>query len=225
MRYYKPTTQEEFLAKVEEIMTSEDFPYDNLSKKIRKDLSKINFDFENVTRFDETKGYVDGKYPVGYREIAPGFHIYFVNAGGDWEWPICFIFYLGSKGKLRAYIPEDGNAWNKEEKCAYGSDEKGDGDTDRDAEISEEKMTVEILGHILLENGEGVLPVEKDMFCCREMENQIKHQCEQHPNIFDCPDHLFRYSENHKVYGIIIHDGSGSFIVINYCPFCGKKLK
>jgi hypothetical protein len=223
MRYYKPTTQEEFLTKIEKLMTSEDFPYDNLSQKIRKDLSKVRFDFENVTCFGDKQGF--STYPVGHREIAPGFHIYFVNAGGDWEWPICFIFYLGSKGKLRAYIPEDGNAWNKEEKCVYGSDEKGDGDTAHDDEISEEKMVVEILSHILLEDSEGVLPVEKDVFCCREMENRVAYRCSQHPNPFDCPDNLIFRSKNKKEYGIIVHDGGLSYIVINYCPFCGKRLK
>ncbi|MFA5366700.1 MAG: hypothetical protein WC333_02350 [Dehalococcoidia bacterium] len=224
MRYYKPTTQEEFLAKIEKLMTSDDFPYDNLSDKIQKDLSKVQFDFENYTYFGKNEGF--STYPVGYREIAPGFHIYFVNAGGDWEWPICFIFYLGRKDKLRAYIPEDGNAWNKEKKVAYGSDDNEDsGNTDHDDEISEEKMITEILGHILPENSEGVHLVEKDVYCCHDMERHIAHRCEQHPNGFDCPDNLIFRSENKKEYGIIIHDGGHSYIVINYCPFCGKSLK
>jgi hypothetical protein len=56
---------------------------------------------------------------------------------------------------LRAYIPEDGNAWNKKEKCAYGSENTyqettdTDGDYERiEKEISEERMIEEILNHI-----------------------------------------------------------------------------
>jgi hypothetical protein len=116
---------------------------------IQRDLNKVQFDWENYTRFDTIKGF--STYPVGYREVAPGFHIFFVNAGGDWEWPVCFIFYWGYEKRIRAYIPEDGNAYNKKEKTAYGSDSNEEsGDENHDSEISEEKMTAEIINHIKL---------------------------------------------------------------------------
>jgi hypothetical protein len=100
------------------------------------------------------KGY--SMYPVGYKELKSGFHIFFVNSGGDWEFPICFIFYWGDN-KLRAYIPQDGNSWNKKAKCAYGSEddmfeifEKDEYDHDKFAkDINESKMTEEILKHII----------------------------------------------------------------------------
>lgn len=144
-RFYTEISKEEFLNKVQKIMENEEYPYE-MPKHLLKDLGKVNFDFENWTSFDEDGGF--GNYPVGYQEIAPNFHVFFANAGGDWEYPICWIFYWGDK-KMRAYIPEDGNAWNKKEKCAYGSDENPKEDNESyDKEVSEEKMIAEILQHI-----------------------------------------------------------------------------
>ena len=60
--------------------------------------------------------------------------------------------------------------------------------------------------------------------CCIDMENYIKHNCDIHEDIFDCPDTLIFYDKKFDEYGIIIHDGSKSYIVINHCPWCGKEL-
>jgi len=165
-RYYTEIKKEEFLEKIKTIMPTyediealeeqgknadfEEFPY-NLgyqpgTKAIEKDLQKVDFDFENYTSF-ESESYAD--YPVGYRELKHGFHTFFVNAGGDWEFPICFVLYWGDK-KLRAYIPKDGNAWNKKEKCAYGSDSLEKSDEEIQKEVSEEKIIADIIKHITL---------------------------------------------------------------------------
>ncbi len=147
MRYYSETTKEHFLSKVQKLMGNEEFPFEQ-NDRLFKDLKKVQFDYENCTDFNCRTNYAT--YPVGYREIAPGFHAFFVNAGGDWEHPICYIYYWGQK-MLRAYIPENGNAWNKKEKCAYGSDsDENSGDADHESEISEELMVAEILEHIKL---------------------------------------------------------------------------
>lgn len=42
--------------------------------------------------------------------------------------------------------------------------------------------------------------------------------------MYDCPDALMIYSPEFDEYGIIIHDGGTSSILIKFCPFCGKKL-
>ena len=166
-RFYTEITKEDFLEKIKVIMpTDEDiekleekeifleaFPYNigyqTGTKDIAKDLSKVNFDFENYTSFEYQENY--SNYPVGYMELKSGFHTFFVNAGGDWEFPICFVLYWGNK-KLRAYIPKDGNAWNKKEKCAYGSEDNPTNKTDEqmEQEVSEEKMITEIIKHITL---------------------------------------------------------------------------
>lgn len=38
------------------------------------------------------------------------------------------------------------------------------------------------------------------------------------------PNKIIKYSDKFDEYGIIIHDGGNSSIIINYCPWCGKKL-
>lgn len=41
---------------------------------------------------------------------------------------------------------------------------------------------------------------------------------------FDDPDILIFYTDVFDEYGIIIHDGGSSYLIINFCPWCGKKL-
>jgi hypothetical protein len=56
------------------------------------------------------------------------------------------------------------------------------------------------------------------------MTDNLDHQCEQHPNPFDCADSLIYYSPRYDEYGIIIHDGGSSYMAIDYCPWCGSRL-
>lgn len=60
--------------------------------------------------------------------------------------------------------------------------------------------------------------------CCRDMCNALAESCEQHPDRFDCPDCLIHHSKSKGEYGIIIHDGGGSYRSIRHCPWCGEKL-
>ena len=151
MRYYTEISKEEFLNKVKEVMENDEFPYE-VSKSIDKDLSKINFSWENYTSFEDKQGFCN--YPIGYKEMKSDFHVFFAAAGGDWEIPVCYIFYWGD-GELRAYIPKDGNLWNKKEKCAYGSEDEEPMDDDDDQneiiekEYSEEKLYADILARII----------------------------------------------------------------------------
>jgi len=150
-RFYTEISKKEFLTKVKNLMFDDEendngYPWE-MPQAIEKDLSKVNFDWENFTSFDTKEGFAN--YPVGYREIARGFHIFFAQAGGDWEFPVCFIFYWET-GKLRAYIPKDGNVWNAKTKSAYGNDDR----INREDQykfmkiINEDKMIIEILKHI-----------------------------------------------------------------------------
>lgn len=150
MRYYTEISKENFLKEVQEVMDNEEFPYE-VSKSIEKDLSKVNFDWENYTCWGDTEGC---GYPTGYKELEPEFHIYLAAAGGDWEHPVCYIFYWGD-GELRAYIPKDGNVWNKKENCAYGSEHNAveidwAAITDQiNKEFSEEKLYADIKRRII----------------------------------------------------------------------------
>lgn len=64
----------------------------------------------------------------------------------------------------------------------------------------------------------------KAKHCCLKMRKAVNFSCDIHKNIYDCPDALIIYSPKFDEYGIIIHDGGTSNILIKFCPFCGKKL-
>ncbi len=60
--------------------------------------------------------------------------------------------------------------------------------------------------------------------CCERMDQAVHYRCPNHPNPFECPDNLVCYSEEREEYGLIVHDGSESYVVIEFCPWCGKHL-
>jgi hypothetical protein len=60
--------------------------------------------------------------------------------------------------------------------------------------------------------------------CCNMMADNVNRTCKLHPERHDCPDCLIDYWPSSGTYGIIIHDGGSSVIVIAYCPWCGTKL-
>jgi len=60
--------------------------------------------------------------------------------------------------------------------------------------------------------------------CCEMMRSNVESTCEQHPDRYACPDALVDYWPKSRTYGLMIHDGGPSMIVIAYCPWCGVKL-
>ena len=49
--------------------------------------------------------------------------------------------------------------------------------------------------------------------CCQSMEYYLSNE-----------DNIVDYWNKYDEYGIPVHDGGTSMIVIEYCPWCGKKL-
>lgn len=103
-----------------------DVVYSNI---VRKDLSEVNVCFENVEYFgtEDSYNHLPGlKELDGYEMIGSGENsipILWCAGGGDWELPLVFVLYLDKEGKVRGYIPSDGNAYNHEDKAAYGNNE------------------------------------------------------------------------------------------------------
>ncbi|PWF64368.1 hypothetical protein CBX96_04235 [Shewanella sp. BC20] len=60
--------------------------------------------------------------------------------------------------------------------------------------------------------------------CCRDMEDAITLDCDQHIDVLECPDVLVSYIPKFDEYGLIIHDGGSSSLEIRFCPWCGSKL-
>lgn len=61
-------------------------------------------------------------------------------------------------------------------------------------------------------------------FCCTELKEAVERSCSDHPDIYECPDHLISYTPRFDEYGIIIHDGGSSSVSISFCPWCGARL-
>lgn len=87
------------------------------------ECSAISFDFENFTADPDEPFNMPG-YEVGYGVLPSGIPVLWCAAGGDWEMPIAFCLYIGEDGEIHAYIPRDGNAFNKHTNKAFGNDEE-----------------------------------------------------------------------------------------------------
>lgn len=65
---------------------------------------------------------------------------------------------------------------------------------------------------------------KKDKFCCNIMEQHILLSFGKNGEIkYDEVDVVMNKWPN-GTYGIPIHDGGTSLIVINFCPWCGMQL-
>jgi len=64
----------------------------------------------------------------------------------------------------------------------------------------------------------------KDMakHCCDRMDYDLNQTCDIHESRYDCPDALIDFRDGG--YGLIIHDGGSSSIVIGFCPWCGSEF-
>lgn len=123
------------------------------SKTVRKDLSTVSVCFENMEPFgtEDSYNHLPGLRDLGgYEMVGSGenaFPILWCAGGGDWELPLVFVLYLDKEGKVRGYIPSDGNAYNHEDKAAYGNNENDPLYSDNDPRymFDVEKMRADII--------------------------------------------------------------------------------
>lgn len=62
-------------------------------------------------------------------------------------------------------------------------------------------------------------------FCCEDMDYHVNFKCDIHEDPFECPGKIIVFDTKDNDYGLIIHDGGSSSIGIDFCPWCGSKLK
>ncbi len=61
--------------------------------------------------------------------------------------------------------------------------------------------------------------------CCTQMTNALENDCAEHADDpFACPDMLIAYSAVFDEYGLVVHDGGASTVLIGHCPWCGTRL-
>jgi hypothetical protein len=60
--------------------------------------------------------------------------------------------------------------------------------------------------------------------CCDQMTAAVRFTCQTHPDPFACPDALLHYADRFDEYGLLVHDGGASSILIRFCPWCSLEL-
>ena len=60
-------------------------------------------------------------------------------------------------------------------------------------------------------------------YACVHLAYFVTRRCQEHPDLFDCPDAIVLYLPEVDEYSIPIRDGKGgSLVPILHCPWCGK---
>jgi hypothetical protein len=72
--------------------------------------------------------------------------------GGDWEYPVSVIIYIGSDDKYRVYIPKQGNTFNTLNNAAFGNDLEGK-DLERLRELGFDVKTPDDIGQLIESDG------------------------------------------------------------------------
>lgn len=67
-------------------------------------------------------------------------------------------------------------------------------------------------------------PTRSIQHCCASMVDALYFECREHTDPFACADALLVYNEILNEYGLIIHDGTASYVLIDRCPWCGTHL-
>lgn len=60
--------------------------------------------------------------------------------------------------------------------------------------------------------------------CCATMRAALAFACDQHADPFECADALIVYNEIFDEYGLPVHDGGASYVLISHCPWCATRL-
>lgn len=67
-------------------------------------------------------------------------------------------------------------------------------------------------------------PSDEVKLCCEAMASALAFDCDQHEDPFACADTLVVYNEVLDEYGLPVHDGGLSYVLIAYCPWCAARL-
>jgi hypothetical protein len=67
-------------------------------------------------------------------------------------------------------------------------------------------------------------PTRNIRHCCASMVDALRFDCAEHSDPFECRDALLIYNDVMDEYGLIIHDGGASYVLIDRCPWCGTRL-
>lgn len=114
-RYFETISEKELKEKIDSLIGDDRYSFFHNLKL------KIEVDFENTYYTKEDYDFS----MVGINTLSNGLTYCGVMAFGDWELPVFFILYWDGK-KIQAYVPTNGNVFNRTTKQAYGNDEDAD---------------------------------------------------------------------------------------------------
>ena len=66
--------------------------------------------------------------------------------------------------------------------------------------------------------------VDVSQYPCVHIAYQTNWRCPNHPNPWECPSVILIHVEAFNEYGIPFRDGTGMYVKIDACPWCGKVL-
>lgn len=119
----RDTSREDFLSALNDLTEKADAEeMSSIADALSEDLknSGVEFDTENCT-CDPKEHFDMPGFFVGLDALPGGTPIMWFSAGGDWESPLAFFIYLGIDNKIHAYVPREGNCFNKEKGAAFGN--------------------------------------------------------------------------------------------------------
>lgn len=119
----RDASREDFLSALNDLTEKADAEeMSSIADALSEDLnnSGIEFSTENCT-CDPKEPFDMPGFFVGLDALPSGTPIMWLGAGGDWEQPIAFCIYLGEDNKIHAYVPTEGNCFNKEKGAAFGN--------------------------------------------------------------------------------------------------------
>ena len=95
-----------------------------IPRQIMDDISEIDLDTENFRFPGDDPGNMPGYGGSAGFHLLPGTQILVFHsaAGGDRGLPVAFFLYLGEDDLVHAYLPEDGNCYDRDMKRAWTPD-------------------------------------------------------------------------------------------------------
>ncbi len=123
MKTFVKITPEELVEKFEAISTRDIL---NLVTSCGIEYDTENFEYENRVEHPDGPYHLKDEHKwLGVQSLDNGLVFIGMACGGDWECSVHSLLYWDGQA-IRAYVPREGNTYNKLSKCALGNNEKED---------------------------------------------------------------------------------------------------
>lgn len=157
--------------------------------KVHKDLLKVDMGYDFTGLMDEAK-WPSAQGIPGYEMLGSGngqFPVAWCYSHAEGEWAVAFVLYIGQEGKLRAYIPVDGNnicGGHSRQKEAYSNEDMPScADHDGEGWFKYEKMKNAVLGRILVKGETGSVKGGESPLTFRQVIQSLRDFGDQYASV------------------------------------------